>query len=49
MRGMQFDFSADPMIVATQLAYLNGEYATAQEAVDEMARQISLGTGLPVM
>jgi lactose/L-arabinose transport system substrate-binding protein len=49
MRGTQFYFDADPIIVAVQLAYLNGEYATAQEAVDEMARQISLVTGLPVM
>lgn len=49
MRGTQFYFDANPIIVSVQLEYLNGGYATAQDAVNEMASQISLVTGLPVM
>jgi len=49
LRGTQFYFDASPIITNVQLAYINGQYATAQDAVDEMAKQISLVTGLPVM
>lgn len=49
MRGTPYFFDANPIVVNIQLAYINGQYGSAQEAVDEMARQISLATGLPVM
>jgi lactose/L-arabinose transport system substrate-binding protein len=48
MRGTPYFFDADPIVVSVQLGYINGEYATAQDAVNAMAEQISVATGLPV-
>ncbi|MHA3980788.1 ABC transporter substrate-binding protein [Halovulum sp. GXIMD14794] len=46
--GTPFFGDADQVIQATQIAYINGEYDSAQEALDEAAKQISFATGLPV-
>jgi lactose/L-arabinose transport system substrate-binding protein len=47
-RGTPFFQDADKIMVANQLKYLNGEYADAKAALDEVANQITGATGLPV-
>lgn len=46
--GTPFFSDADQVMKATQIAYINGEFSTAQEALDDAARQISFNTGLPI-
>jgi lactose/L-arabinose transport system substrate-binding protein len=47
-RGTPFFQDADKIMVATQLKYLNGEYADAKTALDDAANQIAGATGLPI-
>jgi lactose/L-arabinose transport system substrate-binding protein len=47
-RGTPFFQDADKIMVANQLKYLNGEYADAKAALDEVANQITGATGLPI-
>ena len=39
---------ADGVLRTVQTGYLNGDYDTAQAALDDAAQQIELVTGLPV-
>ncbi len=48
MNGTSFFSDADQVLQAVQTKYLNGEYASAQEALDDAAKQVSFATGLPV-
>ena len=47
-RGTPFFGDADQIVQVVQTGFLNGEYASAQEALDDAARQIELVTGIPV-
>lgn len=47
-RGTPFFQDADKILVATQLKYLNGEFADAKAALDEVANQVTGATGLPI-
>lgn len=47
-RGTPFYGDAVGVMSAVQVRYLNGGYPSAQDAVNDAARQISLATGLPV-
>jgi lactose/L-arabinose transport system substrate-binding protein len=47
-RGTAFFQDADKIMVATQLKYLNGEYADAKAALDDVANQVAGATGLPI-
>lgn len=47
-RGTPFYGDAVGVMSAVQVRFLNGGYDSAQAAVDDAARQISLATGLPV-
>jgi lactose/L-arabinose transport system substrate-binding protein len=47
-RGTPFFQDADKILVAAQLKYLNGQYADAKAALDDVANQIAGATGLPV-
>lgn len=46
--GTPFFGDADQVMQATQIAYLNGKFGTAKEALDDAAQQISFSTGLPI-
>lgn len=48
IRGTPFFGDADAIVETVQVEYLNGEYDSAQAALDEAARQIELVTGLPI-
>lgn len=48
INGTEFFSDADQAVIATQTAYLAGKFATAQDAMDDAAKQISFATGLPV-
>jgi lactose/L-arabinose transport system substrate-binding protein len=48
IRGTPFFADADAIVESVQLGYLNGEFDSAQAALDEAARQIELVTGLPI-
>ena len=47
-RGTPFFQDADKILVATQLKYLNGEFADAKAALDEVANQVAAVSGLPI-
>ncbi len=47
-RGTPFFGDADAIVRTVQTGYLNGEYETAQAALDDAASQIELVTGLPI-
>ena len=47
-RGTPFQADAESIYRATQTAYFNGDYANAQEALDDAANQIASATGLPI-
>lgn len=47
-RGTPFYGDAVGVMSAVQVKYLNGGYASAQDAVNDAAKQISVATGLPV-
>ncbi len=47
-RGTPFFGDADAILRTVQTGYLNGEFETAQAALDEAASQIESVTGLPV-
>ncbi|WP_157019101.1 extracellular solute-binding protein [Mesorhizobium xinjiangense] len=47
-RGTPFFGDADGIMIAVQTRYLTGEFASAQEALDDAANQIALVTGLPI-
>ena len=47
-RGTPFFQDANPIVVATQLKYLNGEYPDAKAALDDAAKQIAGASGLPI-
>lgn len=47
-RGTPFFGDADGIMIAVQTRFLNGEFASAQEALDDAAQQIALVTGLPI-
>ena len=47
-RGTPFFSDADAILRTVQTAYLNGEYDSAQAALDDAASQIELVTGLPI-
>ncbi len=47
-RGTQFFQEARNVMTTTVSDYLDGRYASAQEALDVAARQISQATGLPI-
>lgn len=48
LRGTPFFGDADEIVQTVQTRYLNGEFDSAQAALDEAANQIALVTGLPV-
>ncbi len=48
INGTEFFSDADQIMIATQTAFLNGEFDSAQDALDHAARQVSFATGLPV-
>jgi lactose/L-arabinose transport system substrate-binding protein len=48
IRGTPFFGDADEIVQVVQTGYLNGEYDTAQAALDDAASQIELVTGLPI-
>jgi lactose/L-arabinose transport system substrate-binding protein len=48
IRGTPFFGDADEIVQVVQTAYLNGDFDSAQAALDDAARQIALVTGLPV-
>lgn len=48
INGTSFFSDADQVMIATQTAYLNDEFSSAQEAMDDAAKQISFATGLSV-
>ncbi len=47
-RGTPFFGDADAILRTVQTGYLNGEYESAQAALDDAASQIELVTGLPI-
>ncbi len=47
-RGTPFFADADAVLRTVQTGYLNGEYDSAQAALDDAASQIEVVTGLPV-
>jgi lactose/L-arabinose transport system substrate-binding protein len=47
-RGTPFFGDADGIMRTVQSGYLNGEYDSAQAALDDAASQIELVTGLPI-
>jgi lactose/L-arabinose transport system substrate-binding protein len=47
-RGTPFFADADAILRTVQTGYLNGEYESAQAALDDAASQIEVVTGLPV-
>lgn len=47
-RGTPFFGDADQIVQVVQTGFLNGDYASAQEALDDAARQIELVTGMPI-
>ena len=46
--GTAYRSDAIGVLVPVQLDYLNGKYESAQAALDDAAKQISIATGLPV-
>jgi lactose/L-arabinose transport system substrate-binding protein len=48
IRGTPFFGDADEIVQVVQTGYLNGEYDSAQAALDDAASQIELVTGLPI-
>lgn len=48
INGTEYFSDADQVMIATQTAFLNGEYDSAQAALDEAAKQVMFATGLPV-
>jgi lactose/L-arabinose transport system substrate-binding protein len=48
LRGTPFFGDADQIVQTVQTQYLNGEFESAQAALDEAANQIALVTGMPV-
>ena len=48
IRGTPFFADADEIVQVAQTAYLNGNFDSAQAALDDAADQIALATGLPV-
>ncbi len=48
MNGTAYFSDADQVLQSVQTKYLNGEYDSAQAALDDAAMQISFATGLPV-
>lgn len=48
INGSEFFSDADQIMLTVQTAYLNGQYGSAQEAMDDAAKQIGFATGLPV-
>ncbi len=47
-RGTPFFGDADAVVRTVQTGYLNGDYESAQAALDDAASQIELVTGLPI-
>ncbi|WP_171102216.1 extracellular solute-binding protein [Ruegeria sp. HKCCD7255] len=48
INGTEFFSDADQVMIATQTAFLNGEFESAQAALDDAAKQVSFATGLAV-
>ncbi len=48
IRGTPFFGDADEIVQVVQTAYLNGDFESAQAALDDAAKQIELVTGLPI-
>lgn len=48
MNGTSFFSDADQVLQSVQTKFLNGDYGSAQEAMDDAALQISFATGLDV-
>ncbi|WDR06142.1 ABC transporter substrate-binding protein [Devosia rhodophyticola] len=48
INGSEFFSDADQVMLSVQTAYLNGQYTSAQEAMDDAAKQIGFATGLPI-
>ncbi|MEQ8401998.1 MAG: sugar ABC transporter substrate-binding protein [Silicimonas sp.] len=48
VRGTPHYGEANTIMARVQLAYLNGEYASAEEALADAAQQISFASGLPL-
>jgi lactose/L-arabinose transport system substrate-binding protein len=47
-RGTPFFGDADTIVQTAQTRYLNGQFDSAQAALDDAAQQIALVTGLPL-
>jgi lactose/L-arabinose transport system substrate-binding protein len=47
-RGTPFFADADAILRTVQTGFLNGDYESAQAALDDAASQIEVVTGLPV-